>query len=288
MGGTYHSKDRNRGISSIFCPATFREVLRDPEQARLVQKVIKYKATRRPLKVRTLLYQFYGELESNYCNEYLFKNSLLNTKLLEAHGLADTVVLNEFRIANSIADFVLLNGEIRTFEIKTDLDNFDKLEKQILDYQQFSNRVSVVVSSKAASRMERSLSGSTVGLIAFNEKSSLQTIKESVVDNSKLSHEVLFKALRKSEYISALRGLSVDIPEIPNTMIFRECLQLSKRIDILEFQTAVRDALKTRTLKCPDLLNSDKTPKYLKHICYSLNPSETEYRRLFEFLDTVH
>jgi hypothetical protein len=130
--------------------------------------------------------------------------------------------------------------------------------------------------------MERSLSGSTVGLIAFNEKSSLQTIKESVVDNSKLSHEVLFKALRKSEYISALRGLSVDIPEIPNTMIFRECLQLSKRIDILEFQTAVRDALKTRTL------NSDKTPKYLKHICYSLNPSETEYRRLFEFLDTVH
>jgi hypothetical protein len=140
MGGTYHSKDRNRGISSIFCPATFREVLRDPEQARLVQKVIKYKATRRPLKVRTLLYQFYGELESNYCNEYLFKNSLLNTKLLEAHGLADTVVLNEFRIANSIADFVLLNGEIRTFEIKTDLDNFDKLEKQILDYQQWKGR----------------------------------------------------------------------------------------------------------------------------------------------------
>jgi hypothetical protein len=272
----------------LFSPSAFRNVFTCEESKDFIRRVVKFRTTTRPLRIRTVLDQLYGELESNYCNEYLFKNSLLNVKLLAEHCLSNTVVLNEFRIRKSIADFVLLNGEIRTFEIKTDLDNFEKLEKQISDYQTFSNRVSVVVSSRSVSRVRGILRDSSVGLIAFTERAGLETVQDAKIDNSRLDHEVLFKSLRKSEYLATLRDLSVEIPRVPNTLLFRECLHLAKSIDVLTFQAAVRETLKKRQLKCPELLISEKTPRFLKHICYSLNPTEQQYGRLFDLLDAVH
>ena len=53
---------------------------------------------------------------------------------------------SQVRIGHSIADFVMINGEGRVYEIKSDLDNFDRLYDQLRDYYRAFSKVSVLVS----------------------------------------------------------------------------------------------------------------------------------------------
>ena len=74
------------------------------------------------------------------------------------------------------------------------------------------------------------------------------------------------------------------VPNVPNTQIFRECLKLSKNIDILEFQKLVIQKLKFRNISNPESFKERQIPEALKHICYSLNFSDNEYQQLDNFL----
>jgi len=53
-------------------------------------------------------------------------NTLLNKLLVAA--------LSQVHIGHSIADFVMINGEGQIYEIKSSLDNFDRLCDQLRDY----------------------------------------------------------------------------------------------------------------------------------------------------------
>ena len=77
-------------------------------------------------------------------NEYYYKNTLLNKLLLGIHSVNTTTALTEIPIAKSKADFVLINGKAVVYEIKTELDNFDRLENQINDYYTAFDHVAVV------------------------------------------------------------------------------------------------------------------------------------------------
>ena len=82
---------------------------------------------------RELLSEIYCELKNNYRNEYFYKNTLLNKLLLGVHSVNTTTALTEVAIAKSKADFVLINGKAVVYEIKTELDNLDRLSSQIDD-----------------------------------------------------------------------------------------------------------------------------------------------------------
>lgn len=283
-----NASDRNRLLSSFFCTSTFRLLLADPSAPTVRRKISRIRNSNRPVKLRTHLKRYFNELETGYCNEYVYKNRLLQFQLLNTHCLSDTVVLDEFRIGGSIADFVLLNGEIHTFEIKSDLDNLDKLAKQIDDYRRYSSRITVVVSASSASRAERLLTGTKVGLQVFGAKSTIETVKEAQLDNEGLDHDVLFKTLRKNEYLRIIQNFFGEIPRVPNTKTFQTCLDLVRTLDVAEFQDSVRITLKQRNLQCAQHLLSPKIPDYLKHICYRLNPNDAEYNKLFRILDTLY
>src|SRR5690606_38686227 len=93
-----------------------------------------------------------------------------------------------------------------------------------------------------------------------------------------------FKTLRKDEYISLIRTYFKCVPNVPNTQIFRECLKMSKKIDILEFQKLVVQKLKFRNISNPEVFKERQIPESLKHICYSLDFSDVEYQQLEYFL----
>lgn len=58
------------------------------------------------------------------------------------------VTLYEMRVANSRLDYGRINGSSYAYEIKTELDTLNKLEKQIEDYSKVFEFVSVVIHSK--------------------------------------------------------------------------------------------------------------------------------------------
>ncbi len=277
--------DSLRSLSQIFSPANFNRIVRTKDYVNTFERIEKHTTINQSTTNLELLNSIYDELLHSYRNEYVYKNILINKKLINKYSIKNTIVLNEFKIGNSIADFVLINGKARVFEIKTELDGLNKLEKQISDYYSFATEVYIVTSSKHIQKILELYKDTKVGIIELTKRNSLKEIKPATSNTELLEYSSIFKTLRKSEYIKILKTNSLKIPEIPNTMFFRECLKLSKSLSILDFQKAAIKILKKRNIKNPDLLIDTRIPDSLKHICYSLNLSKPEYEELNSFLN---
>lgn len=274
----------HRSISQIFTPSNFKKIIRKDEYSSIQKRLQKHIHLQSPETNKDILAFAYLHLLKNYKSEYFYKNALINKLLLGKYSLNTTTALNEFRIGNSVADIVLLNGEVRVFEIKTELDSLEKLSKQISDYCQFANKIYVVTNSKFIERLISSYKKSPIGIIEYTENDTLREVV-AAKNNDSFDHSVIFKSLRKKEYIEIVNEYFGYIPNVPNTKIFKQCLELAKTIEIKTFQKLAFEKLKERKLKCPELLESDKTPFELKHICYSLNMNKNEYLKLYQFLN---
>ena len=274
-----------RSLSQIFSTANFNKIVRKKDYVNTFERIRKHTTFSNSMTNFELLDKIYNELLESYRIEYVYKNTLINKKLIKKYSLESTIALNEFKIGSSIADFVLLNGKARVFEIKTELDGLDKLEKQISDYYSFATDVYIVSSSKHIKKLIELYKETTVGIIELTKKNNLKEIKAASSCVDLLDHSVIFKSLRKNEYINVLESNSIEIPKVPNTLIFKECFNLSRSIDILDFQKSTIKVLKKRNIKNPDLLKDNSIPNYLKHICYSLNFSKLEYEELNSFLN---
>lgn len=276
-----------RSLSQIFSPSHFREVVKKGDYTNINYKIQKHVVGFKNRDYNYILGFLYRKLEKNYRSEYLFKNALLNKKLLDSYCINSTTVLNEFKIENSIADFVILNGEVRVFEIKTDLDSFEKLEKQINDYRKFANKIYIVVSSNNSSKIAKLYSNTEIGVIEFTNQNTLKTIKEANNDFSSFEYLTIFKTLRKNEYLEILVDYFGYIPDVPNTQIFKKSFELIKEIDVVDFQSLASKKLKERRINCPEILGSELIPFELKHLCYTLDFTKNEYDDLFKFLNTT-
>lgn len=274
-------------LSQLFSAPNFDRIIRDNDKASFKRRIKKhYPSLKVNSTYKTVLSFLYSELQTKYRSEYLFKNTLLNKLLLEKYSLKTTTVLNEFAIGNSIADFVLLNGESRIYEIKTDLDGLDKLKKQISDYLKFSNKVFIVTTPKHSGKIMQEYHNTTVGVIEFTANNSLKELKPAESNSECFDTTILFKTLRKQEYIDIIRNYFGSTPQVPNTLLFKTCLKMAGEIKPEIFQSLVYTKLKERKIKCPDHLKSSKTPYALKHICYTLDMSELEYSKFYNFLNT--
>lgn len=78
-----------------------------------------------------LISEIYRFMSKSYRNEYFYQNTLLNKLLLGRHSVNTTTALTQIPISKSKADFILINGRAVVYEIKTELDTFDRLETQI-------------------------------------------------------------------------------------------------------------------------------------------------------------
>lgn len=282
-------KDENidilRSLSELFSSAHFSRIIRNDDQKYIQKKTKKHFSHSSTYK--NILTFLYSELQSKYRSEYIYKNALLNKFLIEKYSLSRTSVLNEFAIGNSIADFILLNGEARIYEIKTDLDSLDKLDKQLSDYIQFANKVYIVTSPKHVDKILLKYADSSIGVIEFTNKNKFKELKAAHNNLDHFNYLTIFKTLRKKEYLEIIEEYFGFIPNVPNTLIFKECLELIKMIDVGCFQTLAFNKLKRRKIKCPDLFKSHETPYELKHICYTLDLSEREYNNFYNFLSTA-
>ncbi|MFC4094653.1 sce7726 family protein [Euzebyella saccharophila] len=274
-----------RSLSQIISPANFKKIVRKGDCYSTFYKIKRYtKVTDSTTNLEVINF-IYKSLLKNYKNEYVYKNILTNKLLLKKYSLRNTIALNEFNIGKSIADFVLLNGEARVYEIKTELDNLEKLDKQVLDYCKFADKVYIVTSSKHIKKLIELYGNSSIGIIELTSRNALKIVNEAENNLSTLNHEILFKTLRKQEYLELIKEHFKFIPEVSNTLIFRECLKLAKEIEISIFQKLVINKLKARNISNPKIIKEESIPESLKHICYTLDFTENEYEELNSFLN---
>jgi hypothetical protein len=276
--------DTLRALSLIFTPSNFDRVVRENDAAYTTRNMKRNFQGSSAFTYGKALSSIYKELGRCYKNEYFFKNTLLND-VLTKEDLSATTILNEFQIGKSIADVVVLNGHARVYEIKTDLDDLTKLEKQLIDYCQFANEVYVVASSKFAERLCEKYADTSIGVLELNENDEVKTLKKAKNNDLGFTHTTLFKTLRQNEYKAIVKNNFGSVPDVPNTLLFKSCLNLCREIEIKQFQKIVFNKLKDRKLQCPDLLTSIKTPIELKYICHALDLTASDYADLYSFLN---
>ena len=272
-----------RILSQIFSPPMFQKIVREDDFALFKKQTTKYfKATSYNSNL-DIIKSLYKSLQKKYRCEYVYKNNLF-LDIFKQEKLEKTLMLNELKVGASKADLVLLNGSIRVYEIKTELDGLSKLSKQLSDYQKFADKVYIVTDEKYAEKLKNEYSDTNIGIIILDTKNKLETLKEAESNTLLFNFDTIFKILRKQEYLDLTTENFSYIPDVPNTKIFRACYELLENINVVDFQKQVLNKLKERKLSNPDLLKSSKTPKELKHICNSLDFNEQEYLKLYNFL----
>ncbi|KAA1380464.1 sce7726 family protein [Aeromicrobium fastidiosum] len=226
----------------------------------------------------------YKVLAQSYRNEYVYKNLIASKIFVGRHRAANSVLLNEFAIGGSVADAVFVNGEATVYEIKTELDNPEKLIGQLADYYRAVPLVNVVVHETAVDRYAKQLEGTPAGLISVGQRWHLSGVKTAVATSEALCIRTMLNTLRVAEAQAALVRLGADVPDVPNGRRYDAYLQIAMQFEPSDFHAAWRAAIKARQLRGDVSFHRDPTLFPLRALLAQLDPTSVEGANLRAWL----
>lgn len=282
---TYSNLNKMRSYSAVFSSTSFSKLLKDDDYSFLNSRLIEYDNSFLNGKLTTYsdyLKFIYKELRKNYRNEYIYKNTLINELLLKKYGVKDTIIINEFRVGNSIADTVMFNGASKAFEIKTELDSEKRLPDQLEDYTKIFKECYVVTNEKLVEKYIKA--NKNIGIIALsNGKRSLkiEEVKSAKI-NENIDASTLMKTIRTSEYKYIVEKHYGQLPEMNDFNMFDICEKLIMKIPnnkLNELFLEVIRKRKTNTGKLRTFSNE------LRQLALAMNFNSDTYSLLLEKLN---
>ncbi|WP_273853116.1 sce7726 family protein [Guptibacillus spartinae] len=272
----------NMLLNRLFTRNIFMDLINENDNSLYSTCVERYVNNITSTKNRALISEIYNYLKKEYRNEYYYKNTLLNKLLLGRHSLNTTTALSEIPINKSKADFVLINGKATVYEIKTELDTFDRLDSQLHDYYKAFNNVCVVTSESNYQKAKRMLEDTNVGICILTDRNTISTRQKPQEDNSKLDHTVLFKVLRKYEFENILLSHYGKLPVTSQVKYYKTCYKMFASIEIDLAYRYVIQQLKQRGFIEIDEYKS--VPYELKFMVYFSKYRKNDYLKLNNFL----
>lgn len=270
-------------LNRVFTRNTFKELIEYNCNETYATAIRRYIVDPEQKSNRQLISEMYQVLNKSYRNEYYYKNTLLNKLLLGVYSPKTTTALTEVPISKSKADFILINGKAVVYEIKTELDNFERLESQIYDYYKAFSYVAVVTSESNHAAIQKRLEGTPVGIYLLTRRNKLSEKKKPLEFTAQLNRETMFKVLRKSEYEAIIRYHYKKIPLVSQFVYYRCCKKLFCEIDLVMAYKLFLDALKKRTYIDIELYTS--VPYELRFLMYFSSNTLEHYRKLDKFLE---
>jgi hypothetical protein len=236
-------KERNinnkmRSYSSIFSSTSFSKLIKEDDFSFINSKILRYDNSKIGVKIHTYadyIKYTYNELRKQYRNEYIYKNTFINEILINDYGIKDTIVINEFRVGNSIADLVMFNGTSKAFEIKTELDTDKRLSGQLIDYKKAFKECYIVTHESLTSKYLKE--DNSIGIIELIETPrglKMQEVRPAI-ENKEVDPETIMRCLRTNEYKSIVKKYYKELPEMNSFNMFNICKELMFQIpnDIL-------------------------------------------------------
>lgn len=275
-------------LNNFFSKKTFHQCLQNKINNEYTEVICKYIYSPENMKNADLVSKIYNVLKCNYRNEYFYKNTLLNKLLLGVHSINTTVALTELPIAKSKADFVSINGKAVVYEIKTELDNLDRLEGQINDYYKVFDHVAVVTYEKNVSQLQVLIENlkKPVGIYVLKRNGALSELKKPEPYRLSLNGFDIFKVLRKYEYEEILMNYYHELPMVSEFQYYSKCRSLFLEIPIKESYKLVLSLLKKRT----KILKEEfvKVPYELRFLAYFMNFKKRDYENMERFLQKIY
>lgn len=270
-------------LNRVFSKNTLRALLSDDKKASNVYYAViqRYLNSFENKKNKELISEIYKTLKQNYRNEYYYKNTLLNNLLFKYHNPLKTTALTEIPVSKSIADFILLNGKATVYEIKTELDTFERLDSQLANYYKAFDNVCVVVHETKLDSIKNKLENSNIGIYYISKRGALKKYREPISYISDLDYDIIFKILRKYEYENIISKY-FNLPEVSQFKYYKACKDLFYKIPLDKIYSDFKEQLKQRTNIKIELIRS--VPKEIKSVVYFSKLKDCEYEVLESFL----
>lgn len=275
-------------LNRVFTRNTFRHIIEEGNDIAYASAIKRYIDMPDERMNVELVSEIYNVLRKDYRNEYFYKNTLLNKLLLGVHSVNTTTALTEIPIEHSKADFVLINGKAVVYEIKTELDNLERLESQINDYYKAFDHVAVVTYKDNLPELEKKIAmmGKPIGIYVLKKQGSLSQISVPDKFSNLLDKETLFKILRKAEYEDIILSRYGSLPEVTQFKYYRECKKLFLKIPIDEVYELFLKQLKKRSHIIKE--NLEDIPYEIKFLAYFMELKDFEYKKLNVFLNSAY
>lgn len=276
--------NNNSVLSTLFTQNSLRNLISNDSPALLQYVVRRYNIQYDDgTKNKEVFSEVYQYLYKNYRNEYFYKNTLLNKLIINAHRIRSTTALTEVPVSKSIADIIMINGKAVVYEIKTELDKFDRLESQINDYFKAFDHVCVVTSESQYESINKYLGDSPVGIYILTKRGAIRKCKEPTLYREKLESDTIFKLLNKNEYENIIKKVYGTLPNTTQVKYYSECKSLLTKIDVIELYNYVLKELKNRNqIDCYDFTN---VPYALRFLIYFSKYNCDLYNDFIEYLE---
>lgn len=270
-------------LNRMFTRTTFSQLIDKNNKACYLGIINKYIEDIKLKSNGEIITELYKFMEKEYRNEYFYKNTLFNKLVLGRHSLRTTKALTEVPIGKSKADFITINNKAIVYEIKTDLDTFERLDTQLSDYYKAFTSVSVVTCEKNYERIYEMLKDSKVGICILTEKNTLSVRKKPLEEYSYLDYTVIFKILRKYEFENILLSYYGKLPQVTPAFYYDECIKLFRDIDInLAYKYLISELKKRIYIEEENFKRY--IPYELRFLAYFSEYRENDYVKLGEFL----
>lgn len=287
---TTYEKTNLRELAALVSHAAFKRLSSSSNQSAYIRRMKKYVGWDelphdKPNNLGDLIMYSYQILEQHYRHEYIYKNKLLSDFVLQNYALDDTILLNEFRIGQSIADTVLVNGTNKVFEIKTELDSPERLQSQLQDYFRSFTEVYVFTHKTLIEKYQKILP-QNVGILAYGEDGEIVTFRESTECTAFLDCSFMMGSLRKAEYTKLIDLLIGFIPEATPAFFYSTCLEILQELPIEEVQQAYCHILKLRIDRITNLyLQENSIPSFMNFSFYQSKYTKSSYLTMMNNLN---
>ena len=236
------------------------------------------------------VWEFYNTifklLVKKYRPEYIYKNAIAEKILLGKHNLNTAFMLTEFRADNCKADAVVLNGTSHVYEIKSEVDSFDRLEDQLNAYQKIFDYITVVTSQNQYNLVNERIPNSVGILVLADNKYNFRKnpYRKPISNRSFVDPVVIFNSLQRTEYLEIIKKeFGISLGGIPNTQVYNEARKYFEKLAPEIAHDAMVEALKGRHNCCvADFITG--VPNSLKAASLSIRLTKADGSRFIEML----
>ncbi|MCO7263696.1 MULTISPECIES: sce7726 family protein [Pectobacteriaceae] len=190
-------------ISRIFSRAVILEIAQK-NRADLFKEILRGSYPSNDLEDKPIFFiydEIYKLLQKKYRNEYVYKNEIAKKIIKGYHKFNKVSYVNEFKVNGCIADVAIFNKTSTAYEIKTELDSFERLHEQLTVYKEVFEFVYLVIPAQKLSQALALIDEDT-GVITLSGCNVLKYERIANSNISGLSKDKMFNCFKPTEYIS--------------------------------------------------------------------------------------
>jgi hypothetical protein len=281
--------DQFAAISRLFSSCVIREMARkgkSPLFARLARQSLLLPSIPASERVFSLFEAAFALLKrSGYRDEYIYKAALTHKILLGKHSLHSASMLNEFRVGECKADIAILDGTATVYEVKSERDSLNRLERQVAAYSKVFARVYVIAADNHVDAVI-GLVPKDVGILCLNGRHHISTLRDAPDRPERTSPAAIFDCIRTEEARMILLSRGVSVPVVPNTALNSVLRRLFIKLKARDaHEGMVRVLKKTRNLlRLSDLVA--QLPPSLHTAALSVPLRKLDHTRLVAAVNT--